>query len=55
MALSDNQVSKQIEHMIAFIQNESQEKSEEIHAKVSHLISLSQGELVNFDRMFFCI
>ena len=35
MALSDAQVSKQIEHMIAFIQNESQEKVEEIYAKVS--------------------
>ena len=34
MALSDAQVSKQIEHMIAFIQNESQEKVEEIYAKV---------------------
>ena len=35
MALSDAQVSKQIEHMIAFIQNESQEKVEEIYAKVN--------------------
>ena len=36
MALSDAQVSKQIEHMIAFIQNESQEKVEEIYAKVCY-------------------
>ena len=34
MALSDEAVSKQIEHMIAFIKNESQEKVEEIYAKV---------------------
>lgn len=35
MALSDEAVSKQIEHMIAFIKNESQEKVEEIYAKVN--------------------
>ena len=34
MALSDQQVSKQIEHMIQFIKNESAEKVDEIHAKV---------------------
>ena len=34
MALNDEAVSKQIEHMIAFIKNESQEKVEEIYAKV---------------------
>ena len=44
MALSDAQVSKQIEHMIAFIQNESQEKVEEIYAKVS--FSSNPGRLV---------
>ena len=34
MALSDAQVSKQIEQMISFIQKESEEKIEEIEIKV---------------------
>ena len=34
MALSDAQVSKQIEQMISFIQKESEEKIEEIETKV---------------------
>ena len=40
MALSDAQVSKQIEQMISFIQKESEEKIEEIETKVKihHLI-----------------
>ncbi len=35
MTLSDDDVNRQIDHMIAFIKNESQEKIEEIYAKVS--------------------
>ena len=34
MTLSDDDVNRQIDHMIAFIKNESQEKIEEIYAKV---------------------
>ena len=34
MALSDDDVKKQIKHMMAFIDQEAQEKVEEIDAKV---------------------
>merc|ERR1711970_1687637 len=51
MALSDAQVSKQIEHMIAFIQNESQEKVDEIHAKADEEFQIEKGRLVNQQRV----
>jgi len=51
MALSDAQVSKQIEHMIAFIQNESQEKVEEIYAKADEEFQIEKGRLVNQQRV----
>ena len=38
MALSDAQVSKQIEQMISFIQKESEEKIEEIETKVLYCL-----------------
>jgi len=51
MALSDTQVNKQIEHMIAFIQNESQEKVEEIYAKADEEFQIEKGRLVNQQRV----
>ena len=37
MALSDADVQKQIKHMMAFIDQEAQEKVEEIDAKVTYV------------------
>lgn len=51
MALSDAAVSKQIEHMIAFINNESQEKVEEIYAKADEEFQIEKGRLVNQQRV----
>jgi len=51
MALSDEAVSKQIEHMIAFIKNESQEKVEEIYAKADEEFQIEKGRLVNQQRV----
>ena len=55
MALSDAQVSKQIEHMIAFIQNESQEKVEEIYAKVcfNSYVQILENSSDELNRPFF--
>ena len=43
MTLSDDDVNRQIDHMIAFIKNESQEKIEEIYAKVPYNPGFRQG------------
>jgi len=51
MSLSDEAVNKQIEHMIAFIQNESQEKQEEIFAKADEEFQIEKGRLVNQQRL----
>merc|ERR1711990_438653 len=51
MALSDQQVSKQIEHMIQFIKNESAEKVDEIHAKADEEFQIEKGRLVNQQRV----
>jgi len=51
MALNDEAVSKQIEHMIAFIKNESQEKVEEIYAKADEEFQIEKGRLVNQQRV----
>ena len=48
MALSDAQVSKQIEQMISFIQKESEEKIEEIETKVTdrHFFLLTPASFI---------
>merc|ERR1712156_942379 len=51
MALSDAQVSKQIEQMISFIQKESEEKIEEIETKADEEFQIEKGRLVNQQRV----
>jgi hypothetical protein len=50
MTLSDDDVNRQIDHMIAFIKNESQEKIEEIYAKADEEFQIEKGRLVNQQR-----
>lgn len=51
MTLSDDDVNRQIDHMIAFIKNESQEKIEEIYAKADEEFQIEKGRLVNQQRI----
>ena len=51
MALSDADVSKQIKHMMAFIEQEANEKAEEIDAKAEEEFNIEKGRLVQQQRM----
>ena len=46
MALSDADVQKQIKHMMAFIEQEANEKAEEIDAKAEEEFNIEKGRLV---------
>uniref|UniRef100_F6SIE4 ATPase H+ transporting V1 subunit E1 n=1 Tax=Monodelphis domestica TaxID=13616 RepID=F6SIE4_MONDO len=51
MALSNADVQKQIKHMIAFIEQEANEKAEEIDAKAEEEFNIEKGCLVQTQRL----
>jgi len=51
MALSDAEVQKQINHMMAFIEQEANEKAEEIDAKAEEEFNIEKGRLVQQQRL----
>ncbi|XP_043324412.1 V-type proton ATPase subunit E 2 isoform X1 [Cervus canadensis] len=51
MALSDFDVQKQIKHMMAFIEQEANEKAEEIDAKAEEEFNIEKGRLVQTQRL----
>lgn len=51
MALSDADVHKQIKHMMAFIEQEANEKAEEIDAKAEEEFNIEKGRLVQQQRL----
>jgi len=51
MALSDADVQKQIKHMMAFIEQEANEKAEEIEAKAEEEFNIEKGRLVQEQRL----
>ncbi|XP_017890198.1 V-type proton ATPase subunit E [Ceratina calcarata] len=51
MALSDSDVQKQIKHMMAFIEQEANEKAEEIDAKAEEEFNIEKGRLVQQQRL----
>jgi len=51
MALSDADVQKQIHHMMAFIDQEANEKAEEIDAKAEEEFNIEKGRLVQVQRV----
>lgn len=51
MALSDADVQKQIKHMIAFIDQEANEKAEEVDAKAEEEFNIEKGRLVHQQRV----
>jgi len=51
MALSDADVSKQIKQMMAFIEQEANEKAEEIDAKAEEEFNIEKGRLVQQQRL----
>jgi len=51
MALSDADVQKQIKHMMAFIEQEANEKAEEIDAKAEEEFNIEKGRLVQQHRL----
>lgn len=51
MALSDTDVQKQIKHMMAFIEQEANEKAEEIDAKAEEEFNIEKGRLVQTQRL----
>lgn len=51
MALSDADVQKQIKHMMAFIDQEANEKVEEIDAKAEEEFNIEKGRLVQQSRL----
>jgi V-type H+-transporting ATPase subunit E len=51
MALSDTDVQKQINHMMAFIEQEANEKAEEIDAKAEEEFNIEKGRLVQQQRL----
>jgi len=51
MALSDADVQRQIKHMMAFIEQEANEKAEEIEAKAEEEFNIEKGRLVQEQRL----
>ena len=51
MTLSDADVHKQIKHMIAFIEQEANEKAKEIDAKAEEEFNIEKGRLVQQQRL----
>lgn len=51
MALSDADTQKQIKHMMAFIEQEANEKAEEIDAKAEEEFNIEKGRLVQQQRL----
>uniref|UniRef100_A0A8C5L133 Uncharacterized protein n=1 Tax=Jaculus jaculus TaxID=51337 RepID=A0A8C5L133_JACJA len=51
MALSDADVQKQIKHMMAFIEQEANEKAKEIDAKAEEEFNIEKGHLVQTQRL----
>ncbi|KAL6069407.1 hypothetical protein STEG23_021101 [Scotinomys teguina] len=51
MALTDSDVQKQIKHMLAFIEQEANEKAEEIDAKTEEEFNIEKGRLVQTQRL----
>lgn len=51
MALSDADVQKQIKHMMGFIEQEANEKAEEIDAKAEEEFNIEKGRLVQHQRL----
>ncbi|EGW14330.1 V-type proton ATPase subunit E 2 [Cricetulus griseus] len=51
MALTDLDVQKQIKHMMAFIEQEANEKAEEIDAKAEEEFNIEKGRLVQTQRL----
>ena len=51
MALSDADVAKQLKHMMAFIEQEANEKAEEIDAKAEEEFNIEKGRLVQQGRL----
>ncbi|XP_063980362.1 V-type proton ATPase subunit E [Diachasmimorpha longicaudata] len=51
MALSDADVKKQIKHMMAFIEQEANEKAEEVDAKAEEEFNIEKGRLVQQQRL----
>ncbi|XP_027790083.2 V-type proton ATPase subunit E 2 [Marmota flaviventris] len=51
MSLSDVDVQKQIKHMTAFIEQEANEKAEEIDAKAEEEFNIEKGRLVQTQRL----
>ncbi|KAH9400986.1 V-type proton ATPase subunit E [Tyrophagus putrescentiae] len=51
MALGDADVQKQIKHMVAFIEQEANEKAEEIEAKAEEEFNIEKGRLVQEQRL----
>ncbi|KAJ7337941.1 V-type proton ATPase subunit E [Desmophyllum pertusum] len=51
MSLNDAEVRKQIEHMMAFIEQEAKEKVEEIDAKAEEEFNIEKGRLVQQERL----
>lgn len=51
MALSDADVQKQIRHMMAFIEQEANEKAEEIEARAEEEFTIEKGRLVQQNRV----
>lgn len=51
MALSDADVQKQIKHMMAFIDQEANEKAEEVDAKAEEEFNIEKGRLVHQQRI----
>lgn len=50
MGISDNDVQKQLRHMMAFIEQEANEKAEEIDAKAEEEFNMEKGRLVQHQR-----
>jgi len=51
MPLSDADVQKQIKHMMAFIEQEANEKAEEVDAKAEEEFNIEKGRLVQEQRL----
>lgn len=52
MGISDNDVQKQLRHMMAFIEQEANEKAEEIDAKAEEEFNMEKVFLASF--IFTC-